>query len=324
MSVMIPVIRPFWMPTLNQISGRPTHRLSDWVFDLKDYTVTLPLHDQNNFSLDLGNKLSLISSFAFDCDRMAIASFETINSIYTSNSKAFAWLVIQSYYAAFFAAHSILRILGISCTQLEQTHINKVNLIARACGVDNNIQLTSGYYCCVYHNSDERLTCKNLKFNKGGSHEIFWKLFHDEISTLSNNILSSSSNVSHESQLVSTQLYELCNALCHDGCNGGNWLSKVRNNINYRHESSAWFPYSNIKKSFVEELHDNFQKLWIVDPININLTASPKVDIRFFHRTCCFIVSLCHALIQDMALRCPQGKSYLLNGSIKFLNNINK
>jgi hypothetical protein len=310
------------MPRLNEISGNPTSTLSEWI-TRQDYTIILPLQNKNEFILELSNPLTLISTFAFDCNRMASAAFESMYLINRNSQipRATAWFIIQSYYAAFFAGHSILRILGVSCSQLEYQHIKKVNTIAQLYSTDNGIEISNGYYQCTYNPDSKQLICKNLKQSGGGSHESFWKIFHNEMKQLSNEILSSSQSVTQESQIVASQLDNMCTILCHENRNGGNWLSYIRNTVNYRHELGSWFPYRNRRRSFVDELYAG-QSAWLAEPLDIELVRLPGTDLRLFQRTCTFIVSLCKVLIEDMAMRCPTGKSFLEDGSIRLLNTM--
>ena len=314
MSDISSAIRPFWVPGLNAISGRLEYNLSDWVIKQK-YQIYTPL-ENNKCLLHISDKDNLLAAFAFDCNRMAVAAFESMHLINQSKSipKSTSWLIIQSYYAAFFAAHSILRMLGISCSQFEQTQISKIEEIADMVGNKNGIQLKQGSYQCSYNESDKKLICKAAS---GGTHESFWKIFCYEMRNLSSNILSSNLPIS-QSQNVATKLEDMCSALCHEGKNGGNWLSYVRNIVNYRHELGSWFPYQKITKSLIDDLYCNYYT-WLVDPMQITFVVKPGTDIQLFHNLCNFVVGVCRVLIQDMFNRCPTGKSYLTNGSIRFL-----
>jgi hypothetical protein len=229
-----------------------------------------------------------------------------------------AWLIIQSYYAAFFAANSIVRMLGISCSQLEKPQTEKIDQIAQLFKMDGGLKISTGYYQCVYNDQNKQLLCQNFKSSKGGTHESFWNIFLQKLKDLSNNILLSG-NLTIQSQAVATKIDELCRILCHEGKNGGNWLSYVRNTVNYRHELGSWFPYENISKKTIEELYYNYT-MWLEDPMNISCVRVPGTDICLFHRACSFIVSLCRSLVQDMFDRCPKGQSYLSYGPIRLLN----
>ena len=311
MSLIDNAIQPFWINGLNEITGRQSSGFCNWIVDgnYQIYTDIKPA----SFTLDISSvsKSSLLKAFAFDCNRMAAASFESMQLIGKNEllPKSTAWLVIQSYYSAFFAAHSILRMIGISCSQLENTPIRKIQDIADIFSCKpSGVTIKSGYYKCRYDYNSDKLYCEHLNAS-GGSHENFWKTFHNELKDISNKILSTPSIPIADAQRVSGQIDVMCLNLCHHGESRGNWLSHIRNKVNYQHEFNCWFPYQDIKKTSVSELYETSQT-WLIDPMQISLTA--RGEILLFHRTCNFIVSLCRTLVEYMSDRCPEGrKKYL-------------
>ncbi|MDJ0568838.1 MAG: hypothetical protein QNJ53_07290 [Pleurocapsa sp. MO_192.B19] len=134
MSIVINEIRPFWMPGLNEVAGKQEFGLSKWLSKGEYYYISSPIF-QNKFTLDLSGKgfvKNMLFAFAFDCNRMASAAFETMYSI-ERNLKlpnSIAWLIIKSYYAAYYAGHAITRILGTSCSQLNKQSADKIVEIA--------------------------------------------------------------------------------------------------------------------------------------------------------------------------------------------------
>ncbi|MFN5397619.1 MAG: hypothetical protein ACK5RE_09325 [Pseudanabaena sp.] len=324
MSLINNAIQPFWINGLNEITGRQSSGFLNWIVDA-NYQIYTDVSSES-FILEISNTNGnpLINAFAFDCNRMASASFESMWLISKSElfPKSTGWLVIQSYYSAFFAAHSILRMFGISCSQLDPTAIKEVSKIAdlfsqRPAGVN----IKTGYYKCSYDHIRHKLNCEHLKASGGGSHENFWKTFYREFKNISTQILSSSLLPIADAQKVSGQIEAMCLNLCRNGMNGGNWLSHIRNKVNYQHEFNCWFPYQGVSNRYISELYETSQT-WLTDPMQINLTATH--EILLFHRTCNFIVSLCRTLVEYMSDRCSQGrkKSYLADGSINLLNKL--
>lgn len=322
MSIAVNEIRPFWMPGLNEIVGQQKYSFVKWLLK-QEYYIYSPI-SQYQFILDLrsnNNVNNMLSAFAFDCNRMASAAFETMCFIQQSKKlpKSTAWLIIKLYYAAFFSAHAIIRMLGISCSQLDRQQVNKIHEIAKLFGNDNGLNISSSYYSCVYNQNKTQLSFDNIK-SKGGTHESFWKIFCDKIQDISNEVLSSG-KIARQSQQVSIKLNELYGILRYQGHNGGNWLSSVRNKINYRHESNAWFPYRKTKQQNVEQIY-RYCLTWLNDPMEINLVIKPSKPIDMFISACNFIVGLCRVLVQDMSDRCSKGKSYLKYGSLRLLNSM--
>lgn len=310
-------IRPFWMPRLNTVRGIPEDGLQGWIID-QNYQIYQPTKS-GEFSLYISNHNNLVRAFAFDCNRMASAAFESMYSIrrHEKIQKSTSWLIIQSYYAAFFGGHAILRMLGISCSQLESSHVNAVRRIAKLFSMDSGVALGDGLHECNYDHVTNELHFRKLNDR---SHEGFWKIFLQALRKLSSNILASP-GVTTNNQSVAVLLDDLCQALCHEGKHGGNWLSYMRNKVNYRHELSCWFPYRNTRGDFIDKIYTNSYK-WQKDPTEIALIQKPGSDLNLFICTCNLIVGLCRTLILDMHSRCPTGDSYLSNGCLRLLNTV--
>ena len=205
MSIAANEIRQFWMPGLNEIVGKQTFGLVKWLSKGEYYYISSPL-TQNQFSLDLSGKSftnKMLFAFAYDCNRMASAAFETIWSIEKSTKlpSSVAWLLIKSYYAAFYAGHAIVRMLGISCSQLNKQAAKKISEIAKLFGKDNGLNISSSYYSCIYDRSKQELFFDNIKA-KGGVHESFWNIFCERIQELSKSILVSPIVVSQSQDVL--------------------------------------------------------------------------------------------------------------------------
>ena len=121
------------------------------------------------------------------------------------------------------------------------------------------------------------------------------------------------------SQSIFTKLQELCRILRHQGHNNGNWLSSIRNQVNYRHELNVWFPYKKKNQYSAEDIHRKCL-MWLNDPLDIDLMFVPGEPLKLFIHACNFIVALCRVLVKDMSERCSKGKSYLKDGSLKLFN----
>jgi hypothetical protein len=154
---------------------RPTEiDMKGWVAN-QNYFVDSNLQT-NNFSIRAADKDYLKSALANDCNRMAAAAIESISGVQLDKSlnKSGAWGVIRSYYAAFFAIHSILRMFGVSCSQLEQEHVNKIYESANTVGKTGSVsRLDSGFYSIKI---DDSYTCVSFHKYKN-SHKDTWGEF---------------------------------------------------------------------------------------------------------------------------------------------------
>ena len=307
------------MPGINEVSGKPEMKLQAW-FAMSKYQIYRPVL-ANSFQLTISETSPLLRAFACDSNRMAIAAFETLQGISKNTvlPKSNAWLIIQLYYSAFYAAHAILRFTGISCTQLESGEISAVEKMAGLYGALKNINISGGFYKCCFENNISALQCDKLEFPRSGSsHEKMWTIFRSRMNQISNDILSGQ-GLSTDKQLVATKISDLCQAL---GNSSSNWLSHVRNLTTYRHEYGTWFPYTNTKK-YYERLHDIVGK-WKDDPLSLQIWTNTDRELQKFTETCTLIISICRDMIIDMSSRCSTGKSFHEFGTLSLLKQIKK
>jgi hypothetical protein len=307
------------MHGLNDVSGNVYQKLSVWISDGK-YQIYNQV-DREAFCLNISDKEPLLKAFAYDCNRMSIAVIETIDSITLSQKlpKSRAWMIIQFYYSAFYAAHAILRLFGIACTQLDKSETNKIEHVADLFNNANGVTITSGFYRCDYDNNNNLLYCKKLNTpQNGGSHEKMWIVFQETLRSISNDILTGSGS-SITKQNVAAKLSELCDVL---SSRNSNWLSNIRNMTTYRHEYSAWYPYSKYQK-YYDNLYDCISH-WNSDPMNIVIWPNQDKELLSFMEACSMIVAICNCLIEDMTSRCSTGKSFHIYGPLAIINQMNR
>ena len=121
-----------------------------------------------------------------------------------------------------------------------------------------------------------------------------------------------------EIQEAIAKLSDLKNNLICEGSNGGNWLSRVRNIINYKNTMGLWYPYRTAERYF-----DHIAKKidqWTTDPDSIDLSIYSDKPILRFLSTCMFITTLYTSVAKEMELRCLKGISFQTNGVLTFLN----
>ena len=315
------LLRPFWTEGLNTITGSLSSNLIDIIDSKKGYVVYDNINKQD-FILKLTDYDYFLKGFASDINRFGCASIESINDIQYKSSfkKSHAWKCIKCYYAAYYSAHAFLRMLGISCTNFEQIDLTQIEQIADVYSTRNGINIEKGYYKCQLDYSKKQLTC--AKINKGGnkgSHEQLWEVYLEILNYIITELKSKSPTPNL--QIVILKLADLKNNLTYLGSNGGNWLSKVRNEINYKHTNGLWFPYTKTEKYFdgIEYSIKNWEQL----PESMDLSACVDKPILRFLNTCIFLVSLYLTLAKEMKLKCPKGVSFQQQGVLSLLNRIN-
>lgn len=311
-------IRPYWAFGINNITVQKSTEFSKWLsagFDYQVYSQILV----DSFEISVSERKIFLAPICFDCNRFSMSCFESAIKIEESNilPKSLSWLLVKLYYSAFYSGHYILRILGYSLSQLEKGVTNEIEKIADLYGNKNGVELQKGFYQIDFSDRSNTIKCnKTIKTGEDGSHGAMWKLLSQKIAFISNDILSQ--NRSTDYQIISTKLADLNANLHFMGSNNGGWLSRVRNDINYKHKYGTWFPYSDYQRYYSEL--ENYLHDWKDDPLKIELSNLAGKELVRFISTCQFLIGTARAISIDMSQRCSCGKSFQINGPISLLN----
>jgi hypothetical protein len=312
------IFRTYWAHGLNNITLNNSDTFNDWIKKGKDYQIRSQVKE-NEFTLDLNDRNLFLNPISKDCNRFCASSLESIIKIDNLEilPKSIGWLLIKQYYSAFYSAHLILRYLGISLSQFDPEGIKKVKSIADLYGSLNGINIQGGYYLVDYSKNSNNVLCKKINVNDdGGSHVALWKIFGEKIKFISTDILSK--NSSTEIQVFTKQLDALINNLSYVGSNNFSWLSRIRNDLNYKHLYGVWHPYS-LNKKDLDFIIRNLGA-WKGDISNIELSNLTGMEVVRFSNTCQFIIGLSNKISQDMSKRCSEGNSFLKSSHTIIIN----
>jgi hypothetical protein len=307
MSILANALRPYWTTALNEVTGNVEKGVGGWLSD-EDFQIYAPVRS-SHFGIQLAESGPYLEALAADINRTAAAAFESIGQAGRSDvfPRSTAWILIKSYYAAFFAAHALMRMLGTSFINIDGLQASSLNKIARLYGYSQE-EVTAGNFTAEFNGGSREVLWNRVDSNTGGVHEKFWAIFRQFIDGLSRDLLKSKTGVRADNQLVSAKLIELVGNLCYDSCPKGTWLSYVRNRVNYKHQYGAWYPYRGQRPSFLVE--ERRIGNWCSDPLALDLASHGDRTLLRFQETCGFIVSCCRILALDMADRCPTGRSF--------------
>jgi hypothetical protein len=191
---------------------------------------------------------SFADACANDVIALASAAFESATSVRVRSiePRSCAWQVIAYYYAAYFAANSLMRLGGFVCTNLDVdvcAEINEQALLYGLGGVDDKSKFKPGVYYGAIASSGE-FTLQSLAGVKGGVHIQFWAGFLKFLEVLDREI-SAGPLISSDRAAARAELKQLKDSLTRGNKGNGSWLSDVRNAVNYRFENGVWYPYSN-------------------------------------------------------------------------------
>lgn len=304
---LVDFLRPYWTDRIWQVEKRPHRGMLGWIAsgDYQPYDLFQPA----GFSLYYSEPLGPAEAFGYDATRFAAASFETIHNIplRLPHPKALGWLLIQSYYSAFFSAQAILRMLGISLTYVDGEGVKRIARLASAYGNLNDVNLVSGQYLI---RSKPQLTRLDFSLANGanGPHVAVWRVVAQLLSDVSTAILVSSP-ASVNAQRAALRLDNLRLALTEDGgLANGSWLSQVRNSVNYQLAYGVWYPYQGSGANY-----DSFPAIltkWRKEPLSWDLSPDSSRKLQRYLESCISLVSICRELCLDMEALAPRQRSF--------------
>jgi hypothetical protein len=253
--------------------------------------------NQKCLELFVTNRELLVDSYMFDCARMACAAMESVECVSEIGGfpKSTAWAAIKMYYAAFFSAHAIMRIFGRACSHLEDGNIKLLREYSDVYGI--NVPFCgSGYYRSKYDQAKNLLCLEQL----GETHKDTWKSFRDTIKGLSSDVLLVAGQKTKKQQLSAT-LDQLVYQLENRGSRqAGNWLSVYRNNLNYRQDYGAWYPY---KKDSIH-YHDIEKYIYNIEKADqdIDIWLLESDERKRFFGLCASVIYICRILVEDICI----------------------
>ena len=290
------LLRRCWLPGLSQIeASRNPQDIRLWIASRK-YQV----YKEATYPVELSfpDSHEICKAFAGEIVRMTLASLETVISIsgVSRLPRSRAWSVVQWYYAAFYSAHAILRMCGISLTQLEAGHVGDIRIISELYGYQSQMQ--SGF-----HSARVQGQCLLLEkmSGSGGSHEFLWSTFSRFLEQVGNDLLASG-GASRDVQEFVLSLDNLRSVLNQQSSRSGAWLSKIRNQVNYRHQLGVWFPYGPSENAHVGLHRHAIERRCRADDIEIVSLATGSI-LDSFLSACRYIIALCEDSALEMQRR---------------------
>lgn len=267
------------------------------------------------FNLQVNNANYLLIALSNDCNRFGQASIESITNLIPNEKlpKSASWSIIKMYYASFFAIHSILRIFGRSCSQLDNEHVKAVLELAQVTNMANGItSIENGFYFSKYDPISQKISFSKLK----ESHADTWQCFGNLVTELINDIPNKTTGLSSNKSKALDLLIKIKNFIYKSGANKGNWPSTIRNSINYTHSYGVWFPYTN--QNFKPELI-NRNTEWLKEPQTFDSQINLNEIEVFFNATNCIVSFLFH-LISYGYEKGDKKSTVLKNGLFRLIN----
>ncbi len=272
--------------------------------------------------LDFRDPRVILEALASDLCRSSSASFQSVAEIapYVEDKSTLPWALIKLYYAAYYAGHAVIRLLGESCSYFAPSHVRRISEVAASVGGALPFRLSAGFFHCVLDPSSSAISCRQSRGLVGGAHEAFWGVFGTKINELAEAVLRGPLEP-RESQEVYAQLDAL-RQIMHPG-NGHSWLSFVRNEVQYRNQYGVWFPpeHKAAQRGALARLASG----WMADPMRFNLSQHPS-DLHAFVNGCAFIIAVCRVLVVRVFERSSAGartRPFVEYGPISLLRHMN-
>lgn len=318
---MTPEIRIIYQLSANKVFEASSHSESDlkaWVANGRYLMAQSLVPSSSNrataFELHFQQSDTLYESLANDLNRFSQAAIESMWSIgkVAKLPKSTGWAAVQMYYSAFFAAHAILRVFGQACTQLDRGHVDKVFQIARATQLDGNTTaIENGFYFSSILNNEMQF--KKLK----ESHADTWSSFSGLLSWLIDNIANTTGLSIHKSDAL-TLISNIKSTMHKSGASKGNWLSQIRNKVNYQHSHGVWYPYKSALHNHDIILRNSE---WLKDPVSFDLNLTNN-DITTLYSISNSILALMYQLTKYGYERTGGVSIPLTNGTFRLVNQI--
>lgn len=248
-----------------------------------------------------------------DSWRFISAAFQTVAKIRSEivEKETLPWSLIRLYYAAFYAAHALVRLFGESCSRFDQKHIRQLTTVASSQGKSSSLEI--GQYHCALNASASGFQAKLLD---GGLHESFWGMFGEWIERMANAVAANRGSLTvSEAQQVVLKLEKI-----RDITKSAR-LSATRNRLQYRHELGVWFPTTPPKRD--REALGRLVAQWDRDPMTINLQVPRLGELGEFVISCTFILALCRMVLKRIEERSTVGqRSFVHYGPLTIIGRV--
>ncbi len=289
--------------------------LKAWIAN-QNYFIDDDLKD-GVFELRPADDAFLYTAFANDCNRMAVAAIESAAGLQIDPcmNRSGAWGIIRAYYSAFFAIHAILRMYGISCTQVDQEYANKIFEIGHLFDKTSSLaRIEKGFYSIEISANSSLVKFTKYKESHAGTWRRFLELL-DVLMVNSRSLTSLSSDKIEAIRILST----IKSGVTRASHSKGNWLSAIRNSVNYQHSHGAWFPYErrSIACAYLPRMANEWKKQ--VSELAGNLENG---EVEAFFQLVLLIMSLFRELLVSCNRRCFMEKSVFAKGSLKLLKTL--
>ncbi|MFC0131516.1 hypothetical protein [Massilia eurypsychrophila] len=310
-------LRHQWVNGINGVQVPAFRSIEDWLVR-GAYVWKTATAAKISLTVPLGRG-ALTDAIASEVSRLSCASYESLldASPPAARNRALGWQLIRHYYAAFFAAHALLRVGGISLNFFSGDIAATLNKLGgQYLGVSPGI--TRGLYCFRRGISDPTdVTLERLSAG-GGTHEDMWSILNAFLKDVEVSIISNlgQNPATLAAVDVSTKLRA---QLCNQGRNNGAWPSLMRNSINYKHDFGVWYPYGSAKA--LKATTSILPRWHPADVRGFDFSSNPD-ELVSLGEVCNVLSHMLTATLKDISNRSPTARSCFVDqGPFKLLKS---
>ena len=237
--LFIPIMVEDVLSARRSSHDRLVEKLQDLEFVTRSVSQT---SDELEIKLQILDVDLLHQLLAGEANKFLLASRVSHERSIQNQENNASWQAIEHYYSAYYAVHYLIRLTGISITNLDSKSVESIVRSNISAGV--HITVPTGLYTLEYEKISKILTLKkNLKKGSGGSHQDAWKLWEDLVEKL--RVGTNSDPVEYASTSVDLSMHKIFLVKSTAKYNP----SDIRGEINYQFKGGSWMFEKNSKTS---------------------------------------------------------------------------
>ncbi|MEZ7210846.1 hypothetical protein HN028_11180 [Pantoea ananatis] len=194
---------------LNNITQNPTQKISLQMIDSKEFSYYM----------------------AGEANRFLLASMISLNRALSEENENLSWQIVEHYYSAYYAVHYLIRISGLSLTNIDKGTLKMILRTNLTGSTFNNVE--SGLNLMTYDRGCENITLEK-KDKKGGSHIDAWSAW---VSVVERIIIEADSDIQ---EYAETAVYLSEHLSFIKRSNDTFSPTVIRNEVNYQFANDAW------------------------------------------------------------------------------------
>lgn len=258
-------------------------------FSTQDVTKT---EEELLIKLHILDKDSFYRALAGEANKFFLASRVSQNRAIQDQNNNASWQIVEHYYAAYYAVHYLLRLTGISLTNLDDKAINAIN--RSSLGKDWGVKIPTGLYRMKYDDlSGDLVLQKDLKKKTGGSHKDAWELWDDLLGKLK--AQASTDMVEYASVDIDLGVHKSFVVKSNKKYNP----PEIRGEINYQFKGGAWV-FEDRSKEKIKSIQKIISKQIIAKPVKSATTEGLVASNEF-------IIEMAKAVFDNASVRYPKG-----------------